>query len=110
MRKQSLSKQDSAVLNSAGGATLEFGPTLHGVEWLIQTIGVTSDSLDPEPTVKVYKNGVFVGGSFAATLDADTTFNQTLLNQQRLRVVWEGGDPGKTVTVSLTGVETIQGG
>jgi len=107
MRVIPLRVTGSVVLNGSGAGTLRF--TVDVSEWFIQ---VAATRVDPrpvtlEPECSIYVDGAFVGGSQAASLDSDTTFNQTVEQQREVKVIWTGGDAGSIASVTLTGKQTV---
>ncbi len=96
---------ETVTLDGFGAGSITFGPTFG--EWLVEQVSasVSSNALEPEFTT--YINNAFIGGSYSGSRTNDTTFNQRLNAQEKLRGVWVGGDPGATATMVLSGRKLV---
>lgn len=107
MRVLPLRISGQVVLNGSGAGTIEF--TVDVSLWFLQVAAVRVDPRPVilEPECSIYVDGTFVGGSQAASLDSDTTFNQSVEQQRIVKAVWTGGDAGSVASISFTGTKTV---
>lgn len=110
-----LSEFATGVLDGAGAGTLRLGPRAHGVLWRPANAGVRMTGSTPSGLATCY---IYVGTSATDPNFADATYDVNNDNTDRvagnqLRIgqyvfaVWSGGNPGATVTLTLTGEADI---
>jgi hypothetical protein len=107
MRTLPLRIADQVTLDGSGNGQVELTCDVAG--WTLNMAGLRVDPrpVTLEPECQIFINGQFVGGSLSASMDADTTFNQSMQQGEKIQAVWTGGDPGKTAILSLTGTKTL---
>ena len=108
MRLQ-LSESARVVLNAAGGGIARVGPRAAGVRWDVRQVTVSSTSA-AVPIAELFLGEPAPGASLGGTYDGNrdsTDVQVTLYSGQLLAVVWTGGDPGASATVSVLGDNVI---
>ena len=106
-RQIPLRESEQVVLNGTGGGQVELTCNVKGWQIATAALQVQPRPVTNEPECSIYINGQFVGGSVTASMDADSTFNQNMQQNEKIQAVWTGGDAGKTAILSLTGTQTL---
>lgn len=106
------SVNQATILDGTGAALLQFRPT--GEQWNIAIINVKASSHTLESVCTVYLgqpstiNQVDI--TYTGSSGDTSQTNLFLTDGQILSVQWVGGDPGATVTATITGLRTQIGG
>ena len=109
VRTEPLNETQQAIVDANGNAAIEIGPVMHGETWHVNLAAIQVSSAVREPQGRSYLNGVFVGGTYTASVASNNdTF--TLLSGQKYRFVWTGADVGATATLTLLGRKEKVGG
>jgi hypothetical protein len=107
----SLDEYRTVALDAGGGASAYFSPAGARESWDISSISVAGTATNNVPEIRFYRDsavaGNFVTGSYAGTLDVDSSPNVSLRSGQRLVMQATGGDPGDTYTAHISGVKRI---
>jgi hypothetical protein len=119
-RTVALNESASAVLNGAGGATIQMRPDGPHERWMptgasakVQTAGAVNP---PEAVCRVYVGAAptddnFVdstaSGSFGDSTDRVTGHVIARTAEPYIWGVWTGGEPGATATLTVTGTKVV---
>ena len=97
----------NTTLDGSGNGSVRILPSVN--DWKIETLSVKTSTRTLEPTASIYLNvindGNFIEASASGGGDTSDTVHM-LSRGESLYVVWAGGDPGATATVSVMGWET----
>lgn len=107
MRTLPLRITRTVTLNGSGAGTIQFTVDVPLLNIQVVALRVDPRPVTLEPECSVFIDGTFVGGSQAASLDSDTTFNQVVEQQRQIKAVWTGGDAGATATITFSGMKTV---
>lgn len=112
-RQLPLSASASVVLDGSGNGTASAGPTAQGETWAAGFVAAVHASTNAdEATARLYAGGgaspaYFIGGTtWGSTGDSSSNTPQMQVGQQ-VFAVWQGGDPGATAYLSITGMRTV---
>lgn len=103
------------VLDSNGAATTQLSPGGAREKWTINFIAVNVQSPIPNsilvPTMIMYRScavpGNQLGGTFAATMDSDSTDTYVLNMNEPIVFAFTGGDPASTGSVHIEGIRYV---
>lgn len=104
-----LNESAQVVVDANGNAAIEVGPLLTGETWHVNLVAIQVSTADREPQGRAYLNGVFVGGTYTASMNSNPD-PFTLLSGQKYRFVWTGADVGATAYLTLLGRKEKVGG
>jgi hypothetical protein len=110
-----LSVSASVVLNASGNGAVTLGPARPGTSWTPASCGVlvAPVSTTVVSSFSLYNGaaqpGNFIGGSYTGDSNSTGLTVSPMFPGQILTGVWEGGNPGATATMTLTGTQSIQG-
>jgi hypothetical protein len=107
-----LRKREQVTADASGGGQVEIRNNVYGATWNVRLIGLEGQPrpFTNEPECRVYRDGMFIGGSGSGSMDSDSAINETVNNGEGIQAVWTGGDPGATYILTLSGDQTITGG
>lgn len=108
-RVETLNTSDQVTVDANGNAAIELGPVMQGETWHVTLAAVTVSTATLEPQGRAYVNGVFVGGTYTASLNSNPD-PFTLLSGQKYRFVWTGADVGATAYLTVLGRREKVGG
>ncbi len=108
-RTEQLNASDQVTVDANGNAAIEIGPVMHGETWHVKLVACQVSTAVAEPQGRAYLNGVFVGGTYTASINSNGD-PFTLLSGQKYRFVWTGADVGATATLTLLGLKEKVGG
>ena len=111
-RTMPLRVSDQVTLDANGNGQVELKNSNYGTTWTVKLIGLRVEPRPStlEPECSVFHDGLFLGGSMTASLDADSAITEIVQTGEAIQAVWTGGDPGKTAILSLGGEQEIIGG
>ena len=110
-----LSVYATGVLDGAGAGVLRLGPRAHGVLWRPANVGIRMTGATPSGLATCY---IYAGDSPTDPNYVDATYDVNNDNTDRVNGVelrlgqcvfaaWTGGNPGATVTLTLTGIAQV---
>jgi hypothetical protein len=108
-RTETLNETSQAIVDANGNAAIEIGPIMHGETWHVKVVAINVSTAVNEPQGRSYLNGVFVGGSYTASMNSNND-PVTLPSGQKYRCVWTGADVGATASLTLLGLKEKVGG
>jgi hypothetical protein len=105
---QNLTRGLTKVLDAAGGATIELGPTSGPVHWKVASLVTQTDRVNkaPIPRVSVYLDTVAPENVLCVSPNGSfgqANGNQELSRGSKLVAVWTGGQAGDRATLTVNG-------
>lgn len=111
MRTAQLDEANSGTFDALGVAVVRIGPTRVQQYWKPSNVAVSSTS-SSDTEARVYLGAAtpsnLLAGSYSGNRD-NAPIAQPLGFGQVLTVVWSGGTPGATATVSVSGQMEVPG-
>jgi hypothetical protein len=111
MRTLTLSDFENITLDANGNGTVQIGPGITGVAWIITQMATFTTSVENNPVFNTYLGDPipqnFIGGTMSGNNDCNTGINILLNNGQYITGQWVGGDPGATATFTVNGTQTV---
>lgn len=104
--KYNLSTSKSATVDANGDGEIYIGPSKVSERWHVISMSTFIDSTDSSfsPRMRVYKNGHdLVGGTYNPNDDTSGGDSIELRNNERLKFVLSGAEPGRIWTISVGG-------
>lgn len=107
-----LRKRDQVTADANGNGQVEIRNGDYGTTWNVRLVGLEGQPrpFTLEPECRVYRDGMFIGGTGSGSMDSDSAINETVQTGEGIQAVWTGGDPGATYILTLSGEQTIIGG
>ncbi len=110
-RTQTLSRMYQTTIGADGTVRITQGPTVHGVEWRINSMSVELVGVTDDSEARIYKNGggALIAGTYSGSMDSAGGSTVILSAQENIHCVWSNATPGATAQLTLLGTEYIQG-
>lgn len=107
-----LNESASVVLDATGAGSARLGPGAAGVVWQVSLVSVFCSVSNPMPIGVLYLGSPapsnIKDGTYSAALNSTTyTVPVELHAGQYFTMVWTGGQPGATGTVTAQGTKVI---
>lgn len=112
MRSLPLAKTAQVTLNSLGTGTVTLSPGRYGVTWHLTQASVRTiqSVITKEAKAQLESFPYSLPGTATGSTGDTTGLDLDLSASQQITCTWSGGDPGAIATLTVTGVQYIEGG
>jgi hypothetical protein len=108
----SLMKTAQVTLNASGNGKITMTPGTYGVTWHLTQASVRTiqSAITKEASAQLESFPYPLPGTKSGSSGDTTGLDLTLSASQQISCTWTGGDPGAVATLSISGMQMIEGG
>jgi hypothetical protein len=105
-------KTGQVTLNAQGAGTVTLSPGIYGVTWHITQASVRTIQavVTKEAKAQLESFPYSLPGTYSGSSGDTAALDLTLSASQQISCTWSGGDAGAVATLTVSGVQMIEGG